>query len=49
MLFIKKRDHYIYLPTSLCYEASLPKDFTKDVFKVRKLQNFKINKPNERV
>jgi hypothetical protein len=30
MLFVNKRDGLLYLPTSLCHEASLPKDFTKD-------------------
>ena len=38
----------IYLPTQLCHEASLPKNFTKDQRKMRDLQQYKINDPNQR-
>ena len=38
MLFVNKRDGEItYLPTSLCHEASLPKNFTKDARKMKDL------------
>lgn len=48
MLVVNQRDSYIYLPTSLCHEASLPKDFTKDTRRVRNLQACKIANPDER-
>jgi hypothetical protein len=48
MLVVNQRDGYIYLPTSLCHEASLPKDFTKDVRRVRNLQGCKIANPDDR-
>ena len=38
----------VYLPTELCHEAHLPKDFTKDVMKMRDLQTFKITSAEER-
>lgn len=38
----------VYLPTELCHEASLPKDFTKDVMKMRDLQKYKITSAEER-
>ena len=38
----------IYLIPSLCAEASLPKNFTQDKFKMRKLQDVKISNPGER-
>lgn len=37
MLVVNKRCGFIYLPTSLCHSASLPKDFTKDSRRVRNL------------
>ena len=37
MLVVNQRDGYIYLPASLCHEASLPEGFTKDVRKMRDL------------
>ena len=36
------------LPSSLCNEASLPKDFTKDAQKMRNLQNYKVMNPRDR-
>jgi hypothetical protein len=45
---VHKRDQIILLPPSLCHEAALPKDFTKDAFKMRELHNFKISNPDER-
>lgn len=30
LLFVNVRDQTLLLPTSLCHEASLPKDFTND-------------------
>jgi len=38
----------VYLPTQLCHEASLPKDFTKDLQKMRDLQPYKITSAEER-
>ena len=35
----------IYLVPSLCFEASLPADFTEDKQKMRKLQDVKCNNP----
>ena len=49
MFIVRKRDQDIYLPTSLCHQASLPKDFTSNAQKMRNLQECKINKPDERV
>lgn len=47
-LFVNKGEEVLYLPTSLCNEASLPKDFTKDARKMRELQDFKIQHPEDR-
>lgn len=38
----------VYLPAQLCNEASLPKDFTSDAFKMRELQPYKITSAEER-
>lgn len=43
-----KKEEDIYLPVSLCYEASLPKDFTKDAFKMREISNYRISHPAHR-
>jgi len=32
----------------LCHEASLGKEFTKDKFKMKKLQEYKLNNPDDR-
>ena len=32
----------IYLPTEICFSASLPNDFTKDRQKMRDIQDYKI-------
>lgn len=47
-LVVNKRDQQIVLPCSLCHEASLPKDFTKDTRKMRDLQAYKVNGPEQR-
>lgn len=38
----------VYLPAQLCHEASLPPDFTRDTFKMRELQKFRIVSANDR-
>lgn len=38
----------VYLPAELCHEASLPKDFTRDTFKMREIQKYKICSPEQR-
>lgn len=48
MLQVNYHDETIYLPTELCHEASLPKDFTKDVNKMRDIQQYKITSAEER-
>jgi hypothetical protein len=48
LLFVNFRGERIYLPTSLCYDASLPDDFTKDTRKMRDLDNYKIKDPDKR-
>jgi hypothetical protein len=47
LFIVKQRDSKpdIYLPVSLCHEASLPEDFTKDTFKMANLQKSKITHP----
>ena len=42
------RDQVNYLPTTLCRIATLPKNFTKDAFKMKKLQGCKLNNPDQR-
>ena len=49
LLFVNVRDQVICLPPELCHEASLPENFTKDTFKMRDLQNYKISNPQQRV
>jgi hypothetical protein len=48
MLFVNIKDERIYLPTSLCHEASLPADFTRDTRKMRDIDKYKIKDPSER-
>lgn len=48
MLFVNIRDERIYLPTSLCHEASLPANFTKDTRKMQDIDKYKIKNPVER-
>lgn len=38
----------VYLPTELCHEAHLPKNFTSDTFKMRDIQPYKITSAEER-
>jgi len=38
----------VYLPAELCHEASLPKNFTSDTYKMRELQPYKITSAEER-
>jgi hypothetical protein len=49
LLYINFRDTRIYLPTELCRDASLPKDFTSDSRKMKDLQEYKISHPEERM
>jgi hypothetical protein len=35
LLVVHYKDQKSYLPPSLCFEASLPKDFTKDFRKMK--------------
>jgi len=56
MLICNRKDKYetdkdqsIYLPTELCYEASLTKDFVKDTRKMRDLDQYKIKNPKDKV
>lgn len=39
----------IYLPTEICNEASLPPDFTRDQYKMRQIQDYKISGPEKRM
>lgn len=39
---------FVYLPTSLCYEASLPKDFTTDKSKMANIRKYMTKDPSER-
>lgn len=48
VLIVRYNDEEIYLPAELCHEASLPKDFTKDVNKMRDIQGYKITSAEER-
>lgn len=47
-LYVNQRDQKIFLPAELCHEASLPENFTKDTFKMRELQGYKITSAEER-
>ena len=44
-----KKGDSIYLPTQLCHEASLPKDFTKDFRKAQDIQPYKITSADKRL
>ena len=48
LLWVNFRDEKIFLPTSLCFEAALPDDFTKDKQKMRDLDQYKVKNPGER-
>lgn len=48
LLYVNNRDGRIYLPSQLCHEASLPEDFTRDQFKMRAIQDYKIAKAQTR-
>jgi len=48
LLIVTVRDQVNYLPTSLCRIASLPKNFTKDTRKMKDLQGYKLNNPDQR-
>jgi len=49
MLFVNNREGgRTYLPSELCHEASLPEGFTRDAFKMSKIQNYKITSADER-
>ena len=37
MLVVNQRDGYIYLPASVCHEASLPKELTEDFMRMKNL------------
>lgn len=43
-----KRDNKAFLPASICYEASLPKNFTKDSRAMKDLQGYKMTDPEDR-
>jgi len=43
LLFVNQGPDRIFLPTQLCHEASLPKDFAKDGFKMSRLRSYIIN------
>lgn len=46
LLYVNRRDgERIYLPTQLCHEASLPKNFTKNFKDMQILQGVKLNNP----
>jgi hypothetical protein len=52
LLYVNSRKgegNRIYLPTELCNEASLPPDFTRDQYKMRQIQDYKISGPNKRM
>lgn len=48
LLYVNQREGRIYLPSQLCHEASLPPDFTKDQFKMRDIQEYRISSANAR-
>ena len=43
-----QKEETIHLPTSLCRVATLPKDFTSDSRKMKDLQEYKLNNPEQR-
>jgi hypothetical protein len=50
MLYVNKREgERTYLPSEICHDASLPKDFTKDAFKMRQIQPYKIQLADNRM
>lgn len=48
LLYVNQRDGRIYLPSQLCNEASLPDNFTRDTYKMRELQQYKITSAEKR-
>jgi len=48
LLIQSENEKTTFIVPELCYEASLGKDFTQDKFKMKKLQDFKLNNPNDR-
>ena len=49
LLYVNRNDgDRIYLPTELCHSASLPENFTKDAFKMRDLQKYRITSAEKR-
>jgi hypothetical protein len=48
LLIQTENENQTFIVPELCYEASLGKDFTKDAFKMRKLQEYKLNNPTDR-
>jgi len=48
LLVVHRGERLIYLPPSLCHEASLPTDFIKDRKKAKRLHDYKITEPSER-
>jgi hypothetical protein len=49
LLFLKNHDETIYLVPSLCREAALPKDFTKNGKNLRQLREHIVSTPHLRV
>lgn len=48
LLKLSKDKESIYLLPSRCQEATLPSDFTKDPFKMKKLREYMITEPSHR-
>lgn len=48
LLYLQQRGEDIFLVPSRCFEASLPKDFTKDAGKMRDLRTYMITEPGHR-
>lgn len=48
LLIMTEGDRQIFVVPELCYDASLGKDFTQDKFKMKKLQDYKLNNPDDR-
>ncbi len=49
LLIVFLKSDKILLPASLCFESSLPKDFTKDTKKMKDLHQYKITNPDVRL
>ena len=48
LLVSNNKNQMMFFPPSLCYEANLPKNFTKDSRKMRNIDGYKIKDPLER-